>query len=64
MLSSLQILKLYSQGLLRDEAQDLVEYALLIALLGFAVTVGLHSPAVSLNNALTTIANAISGTIS
>jgi pilus assembly protein Flp/PilA len=39
----------------REEAQDLVEYALVIALVAFAATVGMKSLATSLNTAFNSI---------
>jgi pilus assembly protein Flp/PilA len=63
MLRSVKHLALTSRIFSREEAQDLVEYALLIALMGFAVTTGARAPAVQLNNALTNIANALASKI-
>jgi pilus assembly protein Flp/PilA len=39
-----------------DEGQDLVEYALLIALIAFAATAGMGTLATSINNAFSSIA--------
>jgi pilus assembly protein Flp/PilA len=39
----------------REEAQDLVEYALVVALIAFAATVGMKSLATSINTAFTAI---------
>ena len=39
----------------REEAQDLVEYGLLIALVAFAATAGMKSLATSINTAFTAI---------
>ena len=41
--------------LLREEGQDLVEYALLVALIALACTVGMTALATSINGAFTTI---------
>jgi pilus assembly protein Flp/PilA len=43
-----------------DEGQDLVEYALLIALIAFACTAGMSSLANSINSAFNTIATKLS----
>jgi pilus assembly protein Flp/PilA len=45
----------------REEAQDLVEYALVIALIAFAATVGMKSLATSLNTAFTAIGTTLTG---
>ncbi len=45
----------------REEAQDLVEYALVIALVAFAATVGMKSLATSLNTAFTAIGTTLTG---
>ena len=39
-----------------DEGQDLVEYALLIALIAFACTAGMNTLATGINSAFTSIA--------
>ena len=39
-----------------DEGQDLVEYALVVALIAFAATAGMGSLATSINNAFSSIA--------
>jgi pilus assembly protein Flp/PilA len=44
-----------------EEAQDLVEYALVIALVAFAATVGMKSLATSLNTAFTAIGTTLTG---
>lgn len=44
------------QGLmLRDEGQDLIEYALVVALIAFAATVGMKSLATDINTAFQAI---------
>jgi len=43
-----------------DEGQDLVEYALLIALIAFAATAGIGSLATSINGAFSQIATKLS----
>ncbi len=49
--------KLYAkyQILANDEGQDLVEYALVVALIGFAATAGMGTLANSINNAFQAI---------
>jgi len=48
----------------REEGQDLVEYALLIAMLAFAATSGMASLATSVNQVLTTVGGTISSATS
>ena len=49
------------QDLLRKEdGQDLIEYALIVALIAFAATAGMQSVASSLNSAFSNIANTLS----
>ena len=43
-------------NLKNDEGQDLVEYALLVALIAFAATAGMNTLASSINSAFNTIA--------
>lgn len=45
--------------LTREEGQDLVEYALLIALIAFACTAGMGTLASSINSAFNTVAGAL-----
>jgi pilus assembly protein Flp/PilA len=42
-------------NLKNDEGQDLVEYALLVALIAFAATAGMNTLATSINAAFTSI---------
>jgi len=53
-------LHLAIMNLKSDEGQDLVEYALLIALIAFACTAGMSSLANSINSAFNTIATKLS----
>jgi pilus assembly protein Flp/PilA len=39
----------------REDGQDLIEYALVVALIAFAATVGMQSLAVDINNAFIAI---------
>ncbi len=53
-----KMLKLYVTAkclMIRDEGQDLIEYALLVALVAFAATVGMTSLATGINAAFTAI---------
>jgi pilus assembly protein Flp/PilA len=43
------------KGLMKEEGQDLVEYALVVALIAFAATAGMHSLATSINTAFANI---------
>jgi pilus assembly protein Flp/PilA len=43
------------QRLIREEGQDLIEYALVVALIAFAATVGMQSLAVDINAAFVAI---------
>lgn len=60
------MLKLYikAQNLLaQDEGQDLVEYALVVALIGLAATAGMRTLATDLSGAFTSIGTTINGDI-
>lgn len=60
------MLKLYIkyQNLLSsDEGQDLVEYALVVALIALAATAGMNSLATSLKNAFTSIGTTINADV-
>jgi pilus assembly protein Flp/PilA len=48
------------QVLLDDEGQDLVEYALVVALIAFAATAGMSSLAASINAAFTSVGTTLS----
>ena len=47
----------------REEGQDLVEYALVVALIAFGAITGMKFLATGLNNAFDTIADVLSTTI-
>ena len=47
------------QILLNDNGQDLIEYALVVALIAFAATVGMKSLAVSINTAFANIGSTL-----
>jgi fructose/tagatose bisphosphate aldolase len=60
------LLKLYVkfQDLMsREEGQDLVEYALVVALVAFGATVGMKALATGLNTAFTTISSTLSSSL-
>jgi len=46
----------------RVEGQDLVEYALVVALIAFAATAGMRTLASDINSAFTTIGNQLTST--
>jgi len=46
-----------------EEGQDLIEYALVVALIAFAATAGMSSLAVSLNTAFSNIGTKVTGYI-
>jgi pilus assembly protein Flp/PilA len=43
----------------REEGQDLIEYALLVALIAFGVTAGMHSVANAINNAFDAVGTSL-----
>ena len=52
-------------GFLKEESgQDLIEYALVVALIALAATAGMQSLATSINNAFTSVGNKLSGYVS
>ena len=57
-----QLLKLQTriQILLSDNGQDLIEYALVVALIAFAATVGMNSLATKINAAFVSIGSTLS----
>jgi pilus assembly protein Flp/PilA len=46
-----------------DEGQDLVEYALVVALIAFAATAGMSTLATDINSAFVAIGSKLTGTI-
>lgn len=48
----------------REEGQDLIEYALVVALIAFAATAGMSSLAGGINNAFATISGTLSTYVS
>ena len=59
------ITKLFAkmQNLMHEEGQDLVEYALVVALIAFAATAGMKTLATNLNTAFANIATQVSTNI-
>jgi pilus assembly protein Flp/PilA len=53
-------LRIAIKGLMKEEGQDLVEYALVVALIAFAATAGMTSLATNVNTAFSNIATAVS----
>lgn len=47
----------------REEGQDLIEYALVVALIAFAATAGMRTLAADINNAFGSIGNSLTSTI-
>jgi pilus assembly protein Flp/PilA len=51
------------QIMLDDNGQDLIEYALVVALIAFAATVGMGNVANGINNAFSKISSKLTATI-
>jgi len=49
--------------MIREEGQDLIEYALVVALIAFAATVGMGKVASAINNAFISIQGALSANV-
>jgi pilus assembly protein Flp/PilA len=64
-----RLLKLYTkarmlgQSLKEESGQDLIEYALVVALVAFAATLGMNTLATGINGAFTNIAAKLNSTI-
>lgn len=56
-------LEMLKDVLKNEQGQDLIEYALLVAFVAFAVTAGMTSLAGSINSAFTTIGSDLTGAI-
>jgi pilus assembly protein Flp/PilA len=64
MKNSLLILSVKIQSLLsREEGQDLIEYALVVALIAFAATAGMKSLATDINLAFTNIGTSLTAAV-
>ena len=53
-------LRIAIKGLMKEEGQDLVEYALVVALIAFAATAGMKTLATSINTIFTNISTSLS----
>ena len=53
-----------AQIFLKDEGQDLIEYALVVALIAFAATAGMGSVATAINSAFTAVGTKVGTYIS
>ena len=49
--------------LLKEEGQDLVEYALVVALIALAATAGMNTLATDISNAFTTVGTTLNGDV-
>jgi pilus assembly protein Flp/PilA len=47
------------KGLMKEEGQDLVEYALVVALIAFAATAGMKTLATNINAVFTTLSTTL-----
>ncbi len=54
-------LDLLKDAIKNEEGQDLIEYALIVALIAFAATVGMSSLATGINTAFGNIATTLTG---
>ena len=59
-----QKLAIKMQILLNEEGQDLIEYALVVALIAFAATAGMSTLAGAINSAFTSVGTTLSQYIS
>ncbi len=50
--------------LMHEEGQDLIEYALVVALIALAATVGMSTVATAINNAFSTIGSKLTSYVS
>ncbi len=63
MRSLIDILSLAIKNLKRDDGQDLVEYALVVALIAFAAVAGMQTLAVDINSAFTSVGGQLTGAV-
>lgn len=56
---SISTLRVALKGLLKEEGQDLVEYALVVALIAFAATAGMTSLAGKINTTFTALGTSL-----
>lgn len=64
MQAQLMHLRFMLNELMHEEGQDLIEYALVVALIALAATVGMTTVATAINNAFTTIGSKITTYVS
>jgi len=62
-IESLKLLSRILKFLNADEGQDLVEYALVIALIAFAATAGMSKLATAINSAYSTVASEVTSSV-
>jgi pilus assembly protein Flp/PilA len=63
-MNRLHMLALQIQNSLRsEEGQDLIEYALVVALIAFAATAGMNTLATDINNAFLKIGNSLNNAL-
>jgi len=63
-MNRLHMLALQIQNSLRsEEGQDLIEYALVVALIAFAATAGMNTLATDINNAFLKIGNSLNSAL-
>ena len=64
MTNRLWMLSVKIQNLLsREEGQDLIEYALIVALISLAATAGMKNLATDINNAFNSVGNTLNNSI-
>ncbi len=59
MIVNISKFRLALKKLMKEEGQDLVEYALVVALIAFAATAGMKTLANSINNTFNNISNSL-----
>jgi pilus assembly protein Flp/PilA len=59
----LKIAAKIQSAMMSEEGQDLIEYALLVALIAFAATAGMKTLATDINTAFGTIGNTLNSSI-
>jgi pilus assembly protein Flp/PilA len=47
----------------KEDGQDLIEYALMVALIALAVTAGMHSLATAINNGFSTLGTTLTSSL-
>ena len=62
----ISLLELFSKIqllILRQDGQDLIEYALVVALIAFAATAGMNTLATDINNGFLSVGNTLNNTL-